>query len=237
MCANKYVIGVRADVPAAFSDYFLAPAVNVVPLTGGATAELGALVEPLSVGLHAAVRGQIEGGAAVLVIGGGPIGQAAALGALARGGRVLVTEPNVARRALLGRLGVPALDPADGADAIRAALGGPADVVIDAVGSSATIAAAVDASDPLARIVLVGMQTPQLEIAAYAFSTMERTLIGSFSYSASEFAATAAYVGAHPELGQLVEARVGWSGAAEAFRQLAAGEAQASKILVMPDLP
>src|SRR3712207_7805706 len=43
--------------------------------------EYGALIEPLAVGYHAARNGRLGSGDAVLVIGGGPIGQAAALAA------------------------------------------------------------------------------------------------------------------------------------------------------------
>jgi threonine dehydrogenase-like Zn-dependent dehydrogenase len=84
--------------------------------------------------------------------------------------------------------------------------------------------------------VLVGMQAPSLELDAYAITTAERQLIGSFSYSAAEFRETAAWLADHPELEQLVDARVGWSRVAEAFRSLAAGESTASKIIFMPEM-
>ncbi len=78
------------------------------------------------------------------------------------------------------------------------------------------------------------MQAPAVELDAYAISTAERQLIGSFSYSAEEFSGTAAWLAGHPELEQLVQARVGWSGVAEAIRSLAAGESPASKIVFVP---
>jgi len=47
--------------------------------------ELGALIEPLSVGIHAARRAHIDIGHRVLITGAGPIGMLSALAAHAKG--------------------------------------------------------------------------------------------------------------------------------------------------------
>src|SRR3546814_14181067 len=74
------------------------PVGNVVPLRPSMTAEHGALIEPLAVGYHAAVRGGMKPGDDVLVLGSGPIGQAAILAAQRLGARrVLVSEPSPSR--------------------------------------------------------------------------------------------------------------------------------------------
>jgi hypothetical protein len=73
---------------------------------------------------------------------------------------------------------------------------------------------------------------------AYAISTEERTLIGTFTYTAEEFAQTAAWVGAVPDgIEALIDGRVGWEGAPQSFDDLARGRSQASKILVFPQGP
>ena len=59
----------------------------------------------------------------------------------------------------------------DLAEAVVAKLGGPASVVIDAVGVNQTVAGAFAASGLRSRIVLVGMGSPQLELSAYAVGT------------------------------------------------------------------
>jgi threonine dehydrogenase-like Zn-dependent dehydrogenase len=83
--------------------------------------------------------------------------------------------------------------------------------------------------------VLVGMGAPRVELAAYAVSTEERTLIGSFAYSARDFRDTADWVATAPAvLGRLVEGRVDMRGAAAAFTELANGTSSASKVLVYP---
>jgi threonine dehydrogenase-like Zn-dependent dehydrogenase len=117
-------------------------------------------------------------------------------------------------------------------------LGGPATVVVDAVGITRTVADALAASDLGARIVLVGMGSPQLDLAAYAISTGERSLVGSFTYSPAEFTETAAWVGTVPDgIASLIDGRVGWEGASQSFDDLARGRSTASKILVFPQGP
>lgn len=236
-CLDRRVIGVNPDIVSAFAETLLAPATNVVVLPPEMPFEYGALVEPLSVGYHAARRGGCGAGDTVLVIGGGPIGQACILAARRLGAsRVAVTEPNAHRRALAGSLGAVALDPAaDGADAVRQALGGPATLVLDAVGSTSSFQDAVRFTGFGARVVLVGMNSPRIDLPAYSVSTEERTLIGSFCFSAADFRETAAWVGLAPEvLSRLIDGRVDMAGAPEAFAALASGTSAKSKVLVYP---
>ncbi|MBO0731124.1 MAG: alcohol dehydrogenase catalytic domain-containing protein, partial [Acidimicrobiaceae bacterium] len=139
-CGRRVIVGVAPDVVSAFAQRMTVPAGNVVALASEAPEEIGALVEPLAVGYHAARRGAVGPGTAVLVIGGGPIGQAAALAARRLGAAgILVSEPDEFRRGKLAALGIAAVDPTrTPADQILGLLGGSADVVIDAVGTSET---------------------------------------------------------------------------------------------------
>ena len=101
---------------------------------------------------RAAVRGLPRGDGrarrpddAVLVIGGGPIGQACALAARRLGAeQVVVSEPSTARRQLVEKLGFATVDPITGdlAEQVQAALGRPATAVLDAVGPAGRSATA-----------------------------------------------------------------------------------------------
>ncbi len=241
-CRVRRVIGVNAEISAAFAELMTAPARNVVPLAESTPEEHGALVEPLAVGYHAARRGGCGPDDTVLVIGGGPIGQACVLAARRLGAsRIAVSEPSESRRKLVASLGATALDPTSPelAAEVADALGGPASLVLDAVGATGTLADAFASSDLTARVVLVGMASPQVELAAYRISTEERSVVGSFTYSAREFTDTAAWVGAAPdEVSSLIEARVRLEDAPAAFAKLARGEIAYSKILAFPgELP
>jgi threonine dehydrogenase-like Zn-dependent dehydrogenase len=240
-CSRRVVLGVAPEIPAAFADRFVVPAANVVPLPEDMPEELGALVEPMAVGYHAVRRGQPVAEDRLLVIGGGPIGQACLLAARRLEIKALaLSDVSASRRELCARLGAAVIDPTDGnfVDAVAAQLGGPATLVMDAVGISQTVADALAASGLGSRIVLVGMGSPKLELAAYTLSTAERSLIGSFTYSAAEFIDTANYVGTVPEgIHALIDGRVGWEGAPQSFDDLARGRSAASKILVFPQGP
>lgn len=238
-CPTRRIIGVDPSLSSAFAELLVMPEANVVPLPEGMPEEHGALVEPLTVGYHAARRGGCGPGDRVLVIGGGPIGQAGLLAAERLGAdSVVVSEPNPLRRGLLADLGAIAIDPGAGplADAASEALGGRPSLVLDAVGNSSSIGDALSVSRIGARVVLVGMHEPRLEIPAYSVSTEERTLVGSYCYSAGEFAETAQWASTVPDrLARLIEGRVDWSGTVTSFESLAAGRNPASKVLVFPN--
>jgi threonine dehydrogenase-like Zn-dependent dehydrogenase len=240
-CSRRVVLGVAPEIPAAFADRVAVPAANIVPLPEDMPEELGALVEPMAVGYHAVRRGQPRPEDRVLVIGGGPIGQACLLAARRLGVHALaLSDMSPSRRDLCARLDTEVVDPSAGdlREAVADRLGGLATLVVDAVGLSPTVADAMAVSGLGSRIVLVGMGSPQLELSAYALSTQERALIGSFTYSAAEFADTAEWVGTEPDgIGALIDGRVGWAGAPQSFDDLARGRSTSSKILVFPQGP
>lgn len=236
-CSDRRVIGVQPDISAAFAERMVAPAHNVVPLPPGTPADVGSLVEPLAVGYHGVRRAGLTGEDTVLVIGGGPIGQAAALAARRLGAAtVVVLELDATRRLLTTRLGFATADPANQTpDEIIALLCRLATVVVDAAGTSSSLQTAFDCAAPGARIVLIGMGAPRVELSAYAISTAERSLLGSFSYDDAAFRDTAAWAAEHAaELESLVDARVGLAEAPATFRALADHTLKAAKVLVYP---
>ncbi len=238
LAPGKQVIGVAREVVAAFAQLLCVPARNVVPLPDSMPIELGALVEPLAVAVHAVRRAGVGDDDRVLVVGGGPIGQSVVL-ALRRAGvrRVVVTELAASRRELVERLGATALDAATAdAAAVSAVLDGPADVAIDAVGIEATVRLGLESTRLGGTVCLVGMGAPKLGLDAYLLSTGERTLVGSFTYTAEDFAAAAAWIGqAPPEAAELITRVVPLADGAAAFAELAGRADIPGKVLVRLD--
>ena len=236
-CPTRRVIGVHADISAAFAERMIAPTRNLVPLSEGTPPDIGSLVEPLAVGYHACQRGGLTNKDILYILGGGPIGQAAAIAARRIGAAApVVAELDPARRALLKRLGFATANPnVQTTDDIRALLGAAPTLVIDAVGATQTLQSALDIAALGARIVLVGMATPRLDLAAYALTTGERCLVGSFSYDDAAFRDTATWASANvADLAPLIDARVDLDEAPDAFRALAEGTLTAGKVLVYP---
>ena len=88
---------------------------NIVTLPEEMPAELGALVEPLAVGYHAVRRGEATADDRVLVIGGGPIGQACLLAARRLGvTNLALSDVSPSRRDLCAGLGAPGDRPDSG---------------------------------------------------------------------------------------------------------------------------
>lgn len=236
---GRSVLGVDPSIVSAFAERFAAPAENVVVLPESTPVELGALVEPLAVGLNAVRRVAVSAGERVLVIGGGPIGQACALAAFHEGAaEVIVSEPNDRRRDLCARLGAVALDPRTAPLAHQLeALGGTVPVTIDAVGISESLADALAATSFGGRISLVGMGSPELVVEAYRISTEERSVVGSFTYSHATFEDCARWVGeGDARLAGLISERLPLEDADAMFTRLATVADVPGKALVRFDL-
>lgn len=235
---NKYVVGVRPDYPAAFAEYVIVPASNVVLLDSEIAPGAGALVEPLAVAVHAVQRANLGQEDKVLVIGGGPIGQSIVLALRQKGIKsILVSEPDEARRELVGLLGAGTVNPRQSEQALPLAIaqefGEPPAVVFDAVGLSETVNAGLSALTLGGTLCLVGMGSPALSLEAYAVTVAERTIVGSFTYTNSAFEEAAQMIsdaGAKVEL--LIGEVVGLEKAPDMFGLLAAGEGPAGKVLI-----
>ena len=233
-CEKHRVIGVDPALDGSFADSIVVPVGNVVSLSDSIPPLHGTLVEPLAVGYNALDRATATPDDRVLIVGGGPIGQACALATRRLGiGRVLVSEIVEDRRTLLGKLGFETTPPDLLTDRIDEVLGGPATKVIDAVGIDASLEDAFDHSTRRSVIVLVGMGARRLSLPAYSISVGERTLVGSYCYTEDNFRSTADWVSAGQDaLDVLIDTTVPLAEGAEAFRSLAEGTSFSNKIVL-----
>jgi L-iditol 2-dehydrogenase len=121
-----------------------------------------ALIEPFTCGFYAVLRsGGTNASETVVVSGGGTIGLVSAAAAIGMGARVIVVDPLASRREVAKRLGADrAIDPSDGdaVEKIRELTGGHgADLVIEASGHDASLAAAFDYAREEGRMSMVGI--------------------------------------------------------------------------------
>jgi threonine dehydrogenase-like Zn-dependent dehydrogenase len=120
------------------------------------------MVEPFSVAYNATVcAGGIDPSDSVAVLGGGPVGLLCAMAAAASNATVALVEPQSSRREKGLGLGLQAaLDPTadDFGEAVEETTGGRGfDVVIEAAGSPAATAHALELAGQGARVVCVGI--------------------------------------------------------------------------------
>jgi threonine dehydrogenase-like Zn-dependent dehydrogenase len=203
---------------------------GIVPLPPGVDPAIGALVEPLAVGTHAAARVDVEAGERVLVIGGGSIGLTTVAALRARGFGVDLVARHPHQRAGGEQLGAGT---------------GVADeygAVIDAAGTQSSLDDAVARVRPGGQVVVVATYWEPVSIDA-ALLTKEVRIVPSAMYGhtdhvqggSSEFEAATALLAARPEVvDALVHHRFGLDDAPEAFRVAGDRAAGAVKVLLAP---
>ncbi|TBL77663.1 NAD(P)-dependent alcohol dehydrogenase [Paenibacillus thalictri] len=147
-------------VDGAWAEYITIRSDFLFKLPDTVSYEEGALLEPLSVGIHAMKRAQAGPGDRVFISGLGPIGLLAGAAAKLFGVTDITASEVIAeRRGLAGRMGIDrVLDPSD-ADAFAAAMSeqGGYDVVVESSGNGAAIRHTVAAARRGGRIVLIGL--------------------------------------------------------------------------------
>lgn len=175
LCANRAVLGVHR--PGAFAPSVRLPLSRIVSMQG-ATLEQAALVDPLATALHAfRLAPRPEGPVAVL--GAGAIGLSLLVVLKSEGIEDITVTDLAAERLEYAR--------ALGVSRVASRAEGSYDVVYDTVGAPSTRQDAVLRSVAGGHAVLVGLHSPELQVAAGPLIAGERTIHGSFGYTDSEF--------------------------------------------------
>jgi (R,R)-butanediol dehydrogenase / meso-butanediol dehydrogenase / diacetyl reductase len=155
---------------------------QVARLPDSMTDAQGALVEPTAVAIHAVSSAPVRPGDAVLVTGGGPIGQLVALSCIAAGaGAVYVSEPNETRRAHAGRLGLTGvIDPS--ASDVMTQLGDDVpdgvDVAIECAGNARALEACIAAVRPGGTVVQTALHPKPVQIDPQRLTLRDVTIKG-----------------------------------------------------------
>lgn len=234
LCRTRKILGVTPGVDGAFSEFVVVPNRNLVILDDRIPDVLATAIEPLSVGFHAVQRAQISTEDRVLVIGGGPIGQSVAF-ACGRLGidEVLISEPIDSKHDFLTRLGFASLNPNQLHNYYSSKKESFPTVVFDAVGNSFSFKDAIAYSDVMAKIVLIGMDAPDLTIPSYAISADERSVIGSYCYTRSEFISTANWLADNVELvSHFISHEAPLNDAPAMFKNLIAGNFEYNRVVI-----
>ncbi len=143
----------------------------------------GVITEPMSNGLHFVRRGRMQPGQRIAILGAGQIGLSMLFWAKRLGaGRVVVSEPVASRRRFAVELGAhAALDPtaeADLKDAVKTALDGRPDVVLEASGIPRVMDDAIHMVRPRGGVVvLAGITLDELSIRPVALCLKETDLV------------------------------------------------------------
>lgn len=236
LCAERQIISMPPR-EGAFAGLLRIPERNVHSIAPGLPPETAALAEPLACGWHAIALGERAsripaGEMRAVVLGGGAIGLGAALVLADRGTpEIHIAETNPARHEMLSGAGPFAVYVPGSNEEPRP---GSADLVIDAFGGNASRAAASALVRPGGVIVHIGLADADAGLDIRRTTLQEIAFIGSYTYTATEFAETVAAIGAG-RLGHLdwIECRPLDDGQ-RAFADLRSGATAAAKIILQP---
>lgn len=235
LCADRQIISMPPR-PGAFAEFVTIPERNIYSIPDSMAFRTAALAEPLAVSWHA-VRLGIESlrdalpAARCCVLGGGAIGVGVALALHCFGARrIALAEPHPARRK--AALSLPVIPYAPGDKDEPSA--GTVDLVIDAVGASATREAACRLVKPGGVIVHIGLLPGQEGLDIRRITLQEITFRGTYCYSDADFREVIAMlaIDAFGSLDWVTDMSL--AKGAEAFAALDKAEIAAAKIMLFP---
>lgn len=142
-----------------------------------------ALVEPMSVGYHAANRGRVSEVDTVLVLGCGAIGMGAVAAAVRKGARVIAVDVDDAKLEMAARFGARHTLHAGRQDVLaevmRLTNAEGVAVAIEAIGLPQTFRLAVEAASFAGRVVYVGYAKQEVSYDTTLFVRKELDVLGS----------------------------------------------------------
>jgi len=242
LCDNRQVVGVSCgdySRAGAFAEYVAVPARIVYKLPENLGFAEAAMLEAVSVALHAVAVSKLEGGETALVIGAGMIGLLTLQAARAAGcSRVFVADIDATRLKSASELGAQETLLASGAkltqEILRLTEGRGVDVVLEAVGRDETIAAAIDCVRKGGTVTLIGNIMPQVNLPLQKVVSRQIRLQGSCASSGEYPEAMKLMAAGKIRVGPLITAVAPLRDGPKWFDRLHSGEPNLMKIVLDP---
>ena len=243
LCDDREVIGVSTPAfrrMGAFAEYVTVPARMAYHLPADMPFAHAALIEAVSVAVHAVSLTPVALNDTALVIGAGMIGLLTLQAVrLAGAGNVIVVDVDDTRLALARELGANHTfnmqKEGAFADLMRLTNGRGVDIALECVGTTATVKNAIDAVRKGGAVTLVGNITPTIEVGLQSVVTRQIRLQGSCA-SAGEYPACIALMSRGDiRVDKLLSAVAPLSNGAEWFSRLYHREPGLLKVVLQPD--
>jgi L-iditol 2-dehydrogenase len=242
LCDRRQVLGVSCGDyrrHGAFAQFVLVPEHIVYALPGSLSMAHAAMVEPVSVAVHAVNITPITLGDTALVVGCGMIGllvvQTLKLAGCAR---IIVSDIDEGRMELARQLGASeGLNPEQcnvPAEVVERTGGRGADVAVEAVGATAPIVAAIQSLRKGGALTLVGNIAPQVELPLQSIVTREIRLQGSCASSGEYPRCIELLASGAIDVEPLISARAPLSEGPRWFSRLHAREPGLMKVILEP---
>ena len=242
LCDHRRVLGVSCGDyrrHGAFAEFVAVPQRILYRLPDNLSFEQAAMVEAVSVAVHAVKRTPLADDATTLVVGTGMIGLLVVQALRAAGCQhVIATDLEESKLSLAKKLGATHVIKADDAallEKIRALTSGRgADAAFEVVGLPPTVKTAIEAVRKGGSVTLVGNLKPQADLPLQSVVTREITLIGTCA-SAGEYPECLELIAAGKiNVTEFISATPPLAEGAQWFERLYAGERGLMKVLLKP---
>ena len=242
LCDNRRVLGVSCGEyrrHGAFAELISVPQHIVYRLPESLSFESAALVEAVSVAVHAANITPVTLGDTAVVVGSGMIGLLALQAVRAAGaGRVIAVDLNDRRLAVAKQLGADVTINAGSGDVPRQiaelTAGRGADIALEVVGATPTVRMAIESVRKGGSVTLVGNISPTVELPLQSVVTREITLRGTCGCSGEYPQCIALMESGVIQVDPLITARVPLSQGPQWFTRLYEGDPEQMKVVICP---
>jgi len=242
ICDQLKVMGFQTT--GAGSELFSVQASKLLKLPRRMDLEHGAMIEPLAVAVHALGRaGGSDGikGRNILVLGAGPIGNLVAQAARGLGAaRVMITDVSEFRLGKARECGVPLcvnVGTTDLAAAVKQGFGDDkADLILECVGSPATISQAVAVARKGTDIIVVGVFGDKPVVDMGTVQDRELRLIGTLMYREPDWKKAIELVeSGRVKLAPLITDHYAFADYRKAYEYIDANREKAMKVMIIVD--
>ncbi|WP_448811956.1 zinc-dependent alcohol dehydrogenase [Agromyces bauzanensis] len=237
LCRSYTTIGFHHD--GGLAGYVTAPANIVLDVSdSGLPIDTLGLTQPMAIAVHAVRRSGLRAGQDAVIVGVGGIGAFITFAAAATGARVLVVDRNEERLDLGLRLGA-ASGLLAGSTPLRerlAELGMDVDVFFEVSGSAPGLESVLEAAEPGATIVPVGIQRGEPALPLGRWTLREYTIVGTVAHVfADDFPEAVRLLGTRPSWSDIASEVIPLDLVAEqALQPLLGGASHQIKTLVDP---
>jgi L-iditol 2-dehydrogenase len=243
LCDNRQVIGVSCGDyrrHGAFAEYVAVPQRIVYQLPGGFAFSEAAMLEAVSVALHAVRVSDVKGGETALVIGAGMIGLLTLQAARAAGcAQVFIADVDETRLELAKKVGADAVLHLSGAELAaevqRRTGGRGVDITYEAVGRNETVVSAIDCTRKGGTVTLIGNIRPEVTLPLQKVVSRQIRLQGSCA-SAGEYPQAIELIASGKiKVRPLITAVAPLEEGPQWFSRLHAGEPNLMKVILAPN--
>ena len=242
LCDDRRVLGVSCEdyrQHGCFAEYAVVPEHIIYPMPDNLPFEHAAMIEPVSVAVHAVNRTAIAKGDTAVVVGAGMIGLLVVQALKAAGcGKIIAVDLADEKLTLAQTLGAEfGINPntTDAVTAIREATGGRgADIAMEVVGATPTVQTAIEATRKGGHITLIGNLAPQVDFPLQSVVTRELTVYGSCASNGEYPECIDLLASGTIQVAPLITAQATLDEGPKWFDRLYAAEAGLMKVILKP---